>query len=188
MESKRVGASSLDITERRGFTPQAVKSNLVLILDYRSQYTHLITRRIRSSSVFSLFISGTSSRKSITELNPSVIILSGGPHSVHAAGAPCFPDGFEKNGVFVLGICYGLQLVVQKLGGEVAVGGKQEYGRMVIEVVRDYDGLFRGKKVGDKQVVWMRLGDEAVKLPIGFEVVASSEQGGIAAVENPDRP
>ncbi|CAH1451405.1 unnamed protein product [Lactuca virosa] len=170
---------------------QAVKSNLVLILDYGSQYTHLITRRIRSLSVFSLCISGTSSLKSITDLNPSVIILSGGPHSVHAQDAPCFPDGFveyvEKTGIFVLGICYGFQLIVQKLGGQVAIGEKQEYGRMTIEVVKDYGGLFKGKNIGDKQVVWMSHGDEAVKLPAGFEVVARSEQGGVAAVANPGR-
>lgn len=168
-----------------------MKSNLVLILDYGSQYTHLITRRIRSLSVFSLCISGTSSLKSITDLNPSVIILSGGPHSVHAQDAPCFPDGFveyvEKTGIFVLGICYGLQLIVQKLGGQVAIGEKQEYGRMMIEVVKDYGGLFKGKNIGDKQVVWMSHGDEAVKLPAGFEVVARSEQGGVAAVANPGR-
>uniref|UniRef100_UPI001CB8930E GMP synthase [glutamine-hydrolyzing]-like n=1 Tax=Erigeron canadensis TaxID=72917 RepID=UPI001CB8930E len=167
------------------------KSTPVLILDYGSQYTHLITRRIRSLSIFTLCISGTSSLKSITDLAPSVIILSGGPHSVHAPHAPSFPDGFleyvDKNGIFVLGICYGLQLIVQKLGGLVGVGEKQEYGKMVIEVVKDFGGLFHGKNVGDKQVVWMSHGDEAVKLPAGFEVVAKSEQGGIAAVANPER-
>ncbi|XP_052210797.1 uncharacterized protein LOC127813716 isoform X2 [Diospyros lotus] len=169
---------------------QAVKTNLVLILDFGSQYTHLITRRIRSRSVFSLCVSGTSSLKSIADLNPSVIVLSGGPHSVHAPDAPCFPDGFieyvESNGVFVLGICYGLQLIVQRLGGEVRIGEKQEYGRMEIEVVKDC-GLFGSKKVGDSQVVWMSHGDEAVRLPDGFEVVARSQQGSVAAVENPAR-
>ncbi|KAL2544134.1 GMP synthase (glutamine-hydrolyzing) [Forsythia ovata] len=106
--------------------PQDVKSNLVLILDFGSQYTHLITRRIRALNVFSLCINGTSSLKSIADLKPSVIILSGGPHSVHALDAPCFPSGFmeyvETNKIHVLGICYGLQLIVQKTGGEVRVG------------------------------------------------------------------
>ncbi|XP_057462043.1 uncharacterized protein LOC130752324 [Actinidia eriantha] len=166
---------------------QAVKSNLVLILDFGSQYTHLITRRIRSLSVFSLCISGTVPLKSIADLNPRVIILSGGPHSVHASHAPSFPDGFieyvESNGVFVLGICYGLQLIVQRLGGEVRVGEKQEYGRMEIEVVRDC-GLFGYRGIGDREVVWMSHGDEAVRLPAGFEVVARSHQGTVAAVEN----
>ncbi|PSS11400.1 GMP synthase [Actinidia chinensis var. chinensis] len=166
---------------------QDVKSNLILILDYGSQYTHLITRRIRSLSVFSLCISGTAPLKSITDLNPSVIILSGGPHSVHEPHAPSFPDGFieyvESKGVFVLGICYGLQLIVQRLGGEVRVGEKQEYGRMEIEVVRDC-GLFGYRGIGDREVVWMSHGDEAVRLPDGFEVVARSQQGAVAAVEN----
>ncbi|KAA8520834.1 hypothetical protein F0562_011507 [Nyssa sinensis] len=169
---------------------QAVKSNLVLILDYGSQYTHLITRRIRSLSVFSLCISGTSPLKAITDLKPNVIILSGGPHSVHADNAPSFPAGFleyvESNGVFVLGICYGLQLIVQRLGGVVRVGEKQEYGRMEIEVEKAC-GLFGSKKIGDRQVVWMSHGDEAVTLPDGFEVVARSQQGSVAAVENPAR-
>ncbi|PWA53550.1 GMP synthase (glutamine-hydrolyzing), putative / glutamine amidotransferase [Artemisia annua] len=168
-----------------------MKSNIVLILDYGSQYTHLITRRIRSLSIFSLCISGTSSLKTIQDLNPSVIILSGGPHSVHSPNSPSFPDGFleyvDKNGIFVLGICYGLQLIVQKLGGQVVIGEKQEYGKMVIQVnvgVKD-GGLF--KVGGEKQVVWMSHGDEAVKLPEGFEVAARSEQGAVAAVENRER-
>ncbi|KAG5593221.1 hypothetical protein H5410_043735 [Solanum commersonii] len=169
---------------------QAKKSNLVLILDYGSQYTHLITRRIRSLSVFSLCINGTSSLDSITELNPCVIILSGGPHSVHADGAPCFPSGFieyvESQGIHVLGICYGLQLLVQNIGGVVKVGEKHEYGRMEIEVQKNY-GLFGNKQIGDKQVVWMSHGDEAVKLPEGFEVVARSNQGAVAAIENREK-
>lgn len=165
-----------------------MKSNLVLILDFGSQYTHLITRRIRHLSVFSLCISGTSPLKAITDLNPRVIILSGGPHSVHSPDSPTFPEGFvdfvEKNGIFVLGICYGLQLIVQRLGGEVTVGEKQEYGRMEIEV-QGKSALFRSKAAGDKQVVWMSHGDEVVRLPDGFEIVARSQQGSVAAVENP---
>ncbi|KAK8480349.1 hypothetical protein V6N13_041064 [Hibiscus sabdariffa] len=170
--------------------PKAVKSDLVLILDFGSQYTHLITRRIRALSVFSLCISGTSPLSSITSLNPKVVILSGGPHSVHSDDSPSFPDGFVdwalSNGVFVLGICYGLQLIVQRLGGEVRVGQKQEYGRMEIEVVKSC-GVFAGKKVGDKQVVWMSHGDEAARLPDGFEVVATSVQGVVAVVEDRNR-
>ncbi|XP_027340054.1 uncharacterized protein LOC113853707 [Abrus precatorius] len=167
--------------------PKNVKSELVLILDYGSQYTHLITRRIRSLSVFSLCISGTSSLASITSLNPSVVILSGGPHSVHTPDSPSFPDGFlswaQSNGVVVLGICYGLQLLVQRLGGEVCVGHKQEYGRMEI-LVEKPSALFSSDKVGKRQVVWMSHGDEAVRLPSGFDVVARSDQGAVAVIEN----
>ncbi|XP_042510317.1 GMP synthase [glutamine-hydrolyzing] [Macadamia integrifolia] len=167
--------------------PQNMTSNLVLIMDFGSQYTHLITRRIRKLSIFSLCISGTSPLKSITELNPRVIILSGGPHSVHTNGAPSFPPGFieyvEANNIFVLGICYGLQLIVQKLGGEVRIGEKQEYGRMEITVERAC-GLFGSKAVGDKQSVWMSHGDEVAKLPDEFSVVARSQQGSVAAIQN----
>ncbi|KAF4380101.1 hypothetical protein F8388_018225 [Cannabis sativa] len=93
--------------------PKSVESDRVLMLDYGSQYTHLITRRIRFLDVFSFCLSRTSSLKTIADYKPRVVILSGGPHSVHTPGSPSFPDGFiewaESNGVFVLGICYGLQ-------------------------------------------------------------------------------
>ncbi|XP_010533677.1 PREDICTED: uncharacterized protein LOC104809396 [Tarenaya hassleriana] len=164
--------------------------DLVLILDYGSQYTHLITRRIRSLNVFSLCITGSSSLKTISTLNPRVVILSGGPHSVHAPDAPSFPDGFvewaESNGVHVLGVCYGLHLIVQKLGGDVRDGESKEYGRMEIEV-KGKSAIFGPESAGKRQVVWMSHGDEAVKLPEGFEVVAESEQGAIAAIENQKR-
>ncbi|AEE34128.1 GMP synthase (glutamine-hydrolyzing), putative / glutamine amidotransferase [Arabidopsis thaliana] len=164
-----------------------MKPDTVLILDYGSQYTHLITRRIRSLNVFSLVISGTSSLKSITSYNPRVVILSGGPHSVHALDAPSFPEGFiewaESNGVSVLGICYGLQLIVQKLGGVVVEGESKEYGKMEIEV-KGKSEIFGSESGGEKQMVWMSHGDEAVKLPEGFEVVAQSAQGAVAALES----
>ncbi|CAA0812167.1 GMP synthase (glutamine-hydrolyzing)- putative / glutamine amidotransferase- putative [Striga hermonthica] len=169
---------------------QDVKSNLVLILDFGSQYTHLITRRIRALNVFSLCINGTSPLKAIADLNPRVIILSGGPHSVHTTEAPCFAPGFidyvESNRVRVLGICYGLQLIVQQLGGEVRVGEKHEYGRMEIEVEVER-GLFGNRSVGDRQSVWMSHGDEAVRLPEGFQVVGRSKQGAIAALQNQEK-
>ncbi|KAJ8764868.1 hypothetical protein K2173_010333 [Erythroxylum novogranatense] len=168
--------------------PKGVQSELVLILDFGSQYTHLITRRVRSLNVFSLCISGTSSLETIVGHNPKVVILSGGPHSVHSPDSPTFPYGFvewaQSSGCFVLGICYGLQLMVQSLGGVVQVGQKQEYGRMEIEVEKTM-GMFGGKRVGDRQVVWMSHGDEAVQLPDGFEVLARSQQGAVAAVANP---
>ncbi|KAJ4835500.1 hypothetical protein Tsubulata_015495 [Turnera subulata] len=170
--------------------PKAVKSDLVLILDYGSQYTHLITRRIRSLNVFSLCINGTSSLDTITSHNPKVVILSGGPHSVHSPDSPTFPAGFaewaQETGCFVLGICYGLHLIVQRLGGVVAVGEKQEYGRMEI-VVEEDSKVFGDKSAGDRQVVWMSHGDEVVKLADGFRVAARSQQGGVAAIENPEK-
>ncbi|KAF3785770.1 GMP synthase glutamine-hydrolyzing [Nymphaea thermarum] len=162
----------------------------VLVLDYGSQYTHLITRRIRQLHVLSLCISGTSSLQAIIDHRPRVIILSGGPHSVHCSGAPSFPDGFlryvEESGAFVLGICYGLQLLVQSMGGEVSLADCREYGRMEIAV----DGcsrLFPREEGEWKQFVWMSHGDEVVRLPEGFRVVGRSKENGVAAIENPSR-
>ncbi|XAR70289.1 GMP synthase (glutamine-hydrolyzing) [Bertholletia excelsa] len=145
---------------------QAVKTNLVLNLDFGSQYTHLITRRIRSLSVFSLCISGTSSLKTIADLNPRG-----------------FVEYVESNGVFVLGICYGLQLIVQRLGGEVRVGRSRSTGGWRLRS----RGLVDFLEANNRQVVWMSHGDEAARLPAGFEVVARSQQGSVAAVENPAR-
>ncbi|KAI4370082.1 hypothetical protein MLD38_018465 [Melastoma candidum] len=167
-------------------------SDLVLILDYGSQYTHLITRRIRSLSVFSLCISGTSPLSAITSLNPRAIILSGGPHSCHHPSAPSFPAEFPEyavsHGIPVLGICYGLQLIVERLGGKVREGDRREYGRM--EVVVDGNetgGIYGGKKVGEREVVWMSHGDEVSKLPDGFEVVGRSVEGAVAAIESREK-
>ncbi|KAI0520303.1 hypothetical protein KFK09_007775 [Dendrobium nobile] len=163
----------------------------VLILDFGSQYTHLITRRIRQLSILTVCITGTSPLHAIAALNPCVIILSGGPNSVHANDAPSFPNGFlqyaEENGVPVLGICYGMQLLVQKLGGKVADGEKHEYGKMVITVVEEESEFFGSEASGEIQTVWMSHGDEALRLPEGFKVVARSLQGSVAAIENPSK-
>ncbi|XP_065618432.1 uncharacterized protein LOC112034202 [Quercus suber] len=142
---------------------------------------------IRSLSIFSLCISGTSPLSAIASLNPCVVILSGEPHSVHTSDSPSFlpefPEWAEANDVVVLGICYGLQLIVQRLGGEVRVGKKQEYERMEIGVEKSAT-LYGSKRVGDRQLVWMSHGDEVARLPDGFEVVARSQQGAVAALEN----
>ncbi|KAK8957817.1 hypothetical protein KSP39_PZI001030 [Platanthera zijinensis] len=162
--------------------------NPVLILDFGSQYTHLITRRIRQLSILTVCISGTSPLHAISSLNPCVIILSGGPNSVHADFAPSFPDGFlkyaEENGVPVLGICYGMQLLVQKLGGEVGIGEQHEYGKMTITVVEKESRFFSPEASRGNQTVWMSHGDEVLGLPEGFKVVARSLQGSVAAIEN----
>lgn len=126
----------------------------------------------------------------IREAAPKVIILSGGPNSVHVEGAPRLPTGFfeycTEQGIPVLGICYGMQLIVHSLGGTVKTathGG--EYGRMPIDVVAD-STLYAGE-TNPTQLVWMSHGDEAVGLPAGFSCVARSKQGAVVGIENPDR-
>jgi GMP synthase (glutamine-hydrolysing) len=160
--------------------------NLVLVLDFGSQYTHLITRRIRGLHITSVCKPAGTSLADIQALAPAVIILSGGPHSVHLDDSPTLPEGFfayvKKHGIPVLGICYGLHLIVKLLGGEVKPADHQEYGRMQISAVEG-SRLYGNMEVSN-QTVWMSHGDEAVRLPPGFNVVASSVQGNIAAIEH----
>jgi GMP synthase (glutamine-hydrolysing) len=125
----------------------------------------------------------------ITSHNPSVIILSGGPNSVHVEGAPSVPDNFfdhcQTNSIPVLGICYGMQLIVQLMGGEVKPADKAEYGRMPVHVVRD--SVLYGEEMDKMQMVWMSHGDEAVKLPDGFKCVGKSDAGAVVAIEHAER-
>ncbi|GAX77333.1 hypothetical protein CEUSTIGMA_g4779.t1 [Chlamydomonas eustigma] len=159
----------------------------VLVLDYGSQYTQLIARRIRELGLFSVLFPGDASLDRIKSANPNVIILSGGPNSVHVEGSPRVPAGFfehcEKMSIPVLGICYGMQMITHLLGGEVKAathGG--EYGRMPMDVSLS-SHLF--SNMTKKEInVWMSHGDEAVHLPEGFSVVAKSRQGAIVAIEN----
>jgi GMP synthase (glutamine-hydrolysing) len=126
----------------------------------------------------------------IAEAKPKAIILSGGPNSVHVEGAPRLPPGFfdycREHAIPVLGICYGMQLLVHTLGGTVGTaeaGG--EYGRMPIDIVKG-STLYAGESA-ETQLVWMSHGDEATCLPERFEVVARSQQGAIVGIEDKER-
>lgn len=118
-----------------------------------------------------------------------MVILSGGPNSVHVEGAPSVPEGFfdycTANNIPVLGICYGMQLIVQRLGGEVKAAEKAEYGRMPVHTVNS--SVLYGEEMDASQQVWMSHGDEAVKLPEGFSCVGKSDAGAVVAIENPER-
>ena len=128
-------------------------------------------------------------QKRITDQNPSVIILSGGPNSVHVEGAPTVPEGFfdhcQAHSIPVLGICYGMQLLVQRLGGQVEAADKAEYGRMPVHTVND-SLLFKGEP-GTSQQVWMSHGDEAIAASPGFACVGKSDAGAVVAIEDPAR-
>ena len=165
---------------------QAVTSQVV-ILDYGSQYTQLITRRVREVEVYSILLPGDATFKRVfEENNPTAIILSGGPNSVHVKGAPSVPDGFweecEKRQIPVLGICYGMQLIVHCLGGKVEGLGKGEFGRMPVVDIPAHTKLF-GEDI-EPQNVWMSHGDEATVLPDGFKCIGKSEQGCVVAIEH----
>tara|TARA_Y100000589_G_scaffold248202_1_gene236189 strand:- start:57 stop:1643 length:1587 start_codon:yes stop_codon:yes gene_type:complete len=154
----------------------------ILILDFGSQYSELIARRIREANVFSLVISHLTSIQEIQEINPDGIILSGGPSSVYENHAPqCDKDIFNL-GIPILGICYGMQLMVTQLGGSVTPAkNKAEYGRAPLNIDKE-SILF--KNVKDKSIMWMSHGDSINQLPQGFQKIAYTDNTSHAAIEN----
>ncbi len=153
----------------------------ILILDFGSQYTQLIARRIREIGVFSEIERFDYPIEKITQNKPKGIILSGGPSSVYEDNSPQVDKTLFKLGIPVLGICYGLQLIAYKLGGEVDRFAKREYGKAVLKVIRD-DDLFRG--LDSNSIVWMSHGDALVKAPPDFEVIGITENSPICAIRN----
>jgi len=153
----------------------------IIILDFGSQYTQVIARRIRECQVFSQILRYDTPASKLAELKPSGIILSGGPCSVYDKKAPHCATGIWELGVPVLGICYGMQLMAHQLGGKVQPGGKREYGPAEIEIAKDTT-LFR--EMLYEQQVWMSHGDKVTRLPTGFITVASSSNSPFAAIAN----
>jgi GMP synthase (glutamine-hydrolysing) len=156
----------------------------IVILDFGSQYTQLIARRIREFNVFSVVLPCNSTWDEIQSYNPVGMILSGGPSSVYDADAPKVDDRVFHYDKPVLGICYGLQLITHKLGGKVSAAEKREYGHADVEVL---NGSRLFKDVPQNLNVWMSHGDDAKELPPGFHLVARTPNAAIAAIENPDK-
>lgn len=154
----------------------------IVILDFGSQYTQVIARRIRECNVYSTILRYDTPAKEIARLNPKGIILSGGPSSVYAENAPLPDKGIFKLHVPMLGICYGLQLLAQFLGGKVEKGQKREYGKGTLTIKDDKCPLF--KKLPAAMQVWNSHGDKLTKLPEGFRPVARTENSAYAAIEN----
>ena len=150
---------------------------LVLVLDFGSQYTQLIARRIREQSVYCEIHPYTIAQDpaKLRALDPVGIVLSGGPSSVYEDGAPTIPVGIFELGIPVLGICYGAQLVAKLLGGIVTPADKREYGRAVVRVKQGGEGLFRTIKPGEELQVWASHGDHVDGLPPGFAQTAESD-------------
>jgi GMP synthase (glutamine-hydrolysing) len=156
----------------------------VLILDFGSQYTQLIARKIRELGVYSEILPFSTPLHSIREQGPSALVLSGGPQSVYGKGSPHPPKGLFDLGVPVLGICYGVQLMAYFLGGEVIPTKMREYGFASLRVL-DRSGLLA--KVKDQEQVWMSHGDRLERIPPGFVVTGSTANTHAAAIENPGR-
>ncbi len=156
----------------------------VLVLDFGSQYTQLIARRVRELGVFSEIHPYSIPLEQIRRLRPSAIILSGGPSSVYDAGAPASDPGLFALGVPVLGICYGLQIIAHQLGGAVDPSARREYGHADLLIDSDED-LLAG--LGSETPVWMSHGDALKTLPDGFEPIAHSANSPICAIRDARR-
>ena len=161
-----------------------MQHDTIAVLDYGSQYSQLICRRVREANVYAEMVSWDRAAERLPHINLKGIILSGGPASVYEAGAPALPAVVLESGVPVLGICYGLQLLAHALGGRVAPSAKREYGAAEIEATGETP-LFGGQP--RQQQVWMSHGDRVERLPAGFETVARSGNSPCAAIANEDR-
>lgn len=159
------------------------KNNLekIIVLDFGSQYNQLITRRIREFGVYSELLSHKLTAQEIKEMNPKGIIFSGGPNSVFDQGAFAIDEEIFELGIPILGICYGMQLMAYDLGGKVEQADNKEYGQAFIDV-KPNGTLFADTP--EHQQVWMSHGDLVTAVPEGFEVVATSPNCPIAAMQN----
>jgi len=157
----------------------------IVILDFGSQYTQVIARRIRECNVYSTILPFNAPAKEIAALAPKGIILSGGPSSVYSKDAPLPDKGIFKLGVPVLGICFGVQLLAHFLGGKVEKGPKREYGKGTLTVLDPNCALFEGLP-GALQV-WNSHGDKLTRLPKDFTVVATTENSDYAAIEHSNK-
>ncbi len=153
----------------------------IVILDFGSQYTQLIARRVRELKVYSVIFPCNVSINKIRELNPKGIILSGGPHSVYEKGAPSLNPGIFKLKVPVLGVCYGMQVMMRVLGGKVKEAKRREYGRALMYIDSHKDLFF---SLPAKIVSWMSHADRVESLPFGFSVLAHTHNTPFAAVGN----
>ena len=159
----------------------------ILIVDFGSQVTQLIARRVREEKVYSEIVPYQKAAEAFAAMKPKAVILSGGPASVLDKDAPLAPMSIYQAGVPVLGICYGEQAMAQQLGGKVEGGHHREFGRAEIEVTED-SPLFAGVwKKGEKYPVWMSHGDRVTKLPDGFRAVARAPNAPIAMIADDTR-
>ncbi len=159
-----------------------MEKEVVLVLDFGGQYNQLIARRVRELSVYSEMVPFNISFDEVQAKKPAAIILTGGPSSVHVTDAPACDPRIFSMGIPVLGICYGMQLIAQELGGKVLASELREYGRSQLTLIGD-DALFKG--VASHTQVWMSHGDSINAIPAGFAVSASTDNCLVAAFSNP---
>src|ERR1700733_5531728 len=159
----------------------------LLIVDFGSQVTQLIARRVREEGVYCEIAPFQSAEKAFADMKPRAVILSGGPASVLDDGAPLPPPELYRAGVPMLGICYGEQAMAHQLGGEVQGGHHREFGRAEVRVTEDcalFEGVWR---IGGAYPVWMSPGDRVTRPPDGFRAVATSRNAPIAMIADDAR-
>lgn len=170
----------------------ATPGDRILILDFGSQFTQLIARRIREQHVYCEIHPAGMSCEEIKAFGAAGIVLSGGPSSVHDEGAPDIDPAVFELGTPILGICYGEQLIVARLGGRVEKADESEYGRAHLKLVNTEDGaedrLFAGISNEIEHVVWMSHGDRVLELPPDCEILATSNNSPYAAIRHHERP
>ena len=154
----------------------------IIILDFGSQYSQLIARRVREAQVYAELLPWDTDREMVMAHQPRGLILSGGPGSVYDQGSPKLPDYVIKSNLPILGICYGMQVLVQALGGRVSAASMREYGLAQLDISKPSTLL----QVEDHPAVWMSHGDRIEALPPGFRGTASTENSPIAAIEDQD--
>ena len=157
----------------------------VVVIDFGSQYSHLIARRARELKVYSEVVPSSSTWESVRHIQPKGVILSGGPASVYEPGAPTIPDWIFERGLPVLGICYGMQALVHQLGGSVIPGLRQEYGSASLHQDGDRCSLFHN--LPQSFQVWMSHGDRVAEMPPGFSSLAFTENSPVAALSDGHR-
>ncbi len=159
----------------------------ILIIDFGSQVTQLIARRVRESGVYSEIVPFQSAEAALERMDPKAVILSGGPASVLGTDTPRAPQAVFERGIPVLGICYGQMTLVEQLGGTIEAPDHREFGRAFVDVKEDcplFEGLW---KKGERHQVWMSHGDRVIDIPEGFRVVGTSEGAPFAAIADEAR-
>jgi GMP synthase (glutamine-hydrolysing) len=164
-----------------GKKPYSIRE-AVAIIDFGSQYSHLIARRVRECNVYCELFHYETPLEKIMAIHPRGFILSGGPASVYEKHAPMTPVGIYESHLPVLGICYGMQLITHQLGGTVAPGNKREYGQSVLHVSDKNSQLFKGLE--ESLTVWMSHGDQITDMPPGFKSSAYTENSPTAVISN----
>ena len=172
-------------TVAKGAPQPEGQAHPVLVVDFGAQYAQLIARRVREASVYSEIVPSSMSTTEIVAKQPAAVILSGGPSSVYADGAPSIDPALFETGIPVFGICYGFQVMAQALGGSVDRTGRREYGATELTVTDRTAALLHG--LPDTLGVWMSHGDAVSRAPVGFAVTATTAGTPIAAFENVDR-